>query len=94
MLVSSMDVALVELILSGINNKDVEHAEYILKNYKSAYKMIITDGVFSMDGDIAPLDRLYELSKEYDALLMVDDAHATGVIGNGRGTAHHLVLPM
>jgi len=48
-------------------HKDVEHAEYILKNYKSAYKMIITDGVFSMDGDIAPLDRLYELSKEYNA---------------------------
>ena len=73
-------------------HKDVEHAEYILKNYKSAYKMIITDGVFSMDGDIAPLDRLYELSKEYNALLMVDDAHATGVIGNGRGTAHHFGL--
>ena len=73
-------------------HKDVEHAEYILKNYKSAYKMIITDGVFSMDGDIAPLDRLYALSKEYDALLMVDDAHATGVIGNGRGTAHHFGL--
>lgn len=73
-------------------HKDVEHVEYILKNYKSAYKMIITDGVFSMDGDIAPLDRLYELSKEYNALLMVDDAHATGVIGNGRGTAHHFGL--
>ena len=73
-------------------HKDVEYAEYILKNYKSAYKMIITDGVFSMDGDIAPLDRLYELSKEYNALLMVDDAHATGVIGNGRGTAHHFGL--
>lgn len=73
-------------------HKDVEHAEYILKNYKSAHKMIITDGVFSMDGDIAPLDRLYELSKDYNALLMVDDAHATGVIGNGRGTAHHFGL--
>ena len=73
-------------------HKDVEHAEYILKNYKSAHKMIITDGVFSMDGDIAPLDTLYELSKEYKALLMVDDAHATGVIGNGRGTAHHFGL--
>lgn len=73
-------------------HKDVEHAEYILKNYKSAHKMIITDGVFSMDGDIAPLDTLYELSKDYNALLMVDDAHATGVIGNGRGTAHHFGL--
>lgn len=73
-------------------HKDVEHAEYILKNYKSAYKMIITDGVFSMDGDIAPLDKLYELGKEYNALLMVDDAHSTGVLGNGRGTAHHFGL--
>ena len=74
------------------NHKDIEHAEHILKNYKSSHKMIITDGVFSMDGDIAPLDRLYELSKEYNALLMVDDAHASGVIGNGRGTAHHFGL--
>lgn len=73
-------------------HKDVEHVEYILKNYKSAYKMIITDGVFSMDGDIAPLDKLYELGKEYNALLMVDDAHSTGILGNGRGTAHHFGL--
>lgn len=74
------------------NHKDIEHAEHILKNYKSSYKMIITDGVFSMDGDIAPLDKLYELGKEYNALLMVDDAHSTGVLGNGRGTAHHFGL--
>ena len=73
-------------------HKDVEHAEYILKNYKSAYKMIITDGVFSMDGDIAPLDKLYELSRDYNALLMVDDAHATGTIGNGHGTAAYFGL--
>ena len=73
-------------------HKDVEHAEYILKNYKSAYKMIITDGVFSMDGDIAPLDKLYELSRDYNALLMVDDAHATGTIGNGHGTAAYFNL--
>lgn len=74
------------------NHKDIEHAEHILKNYKSFHKMIITDGVFSMDGDIAPLDKLYELGKEYNALLMVDDAHSTGVLGNGRGTAHHFGL--
>lgn len=74
------------------NHKDIEHAEHILKNYKSSHKMIITDGVFSMDGDIAPLDKLYELGKEYNALLMVDDAHSTGVLGNGRGTAHHFRL--
>lgn len=74
------------------NHKDIEHTEHILKNYKSSHKMIITDGVFSMDGDIAPLDKLYELGKEYNALLMVDDAHSTGVLGNGRGTAHHFGL--
>lgn len=74
------------------NHKDIEHAEHILKNYKSSHKMIITDGVFSMDGDIAPLDKLYELGQEYNALLMVDDAHSTGVLGNGRGTAHHFGL--
>lgn len=73
-------------------HKDVEHAEYLLKTYTSSHKMIITDGVFSMDGDIAPLDKLYELGKEYNALLMVDDAHSTGVLGNGRGTAHHFGL--
>ncbi len=74
------------------NHKDIEHVEHILKNYKSSHKMIITDGVFSMDGDIAPLDKLYELGKDYNALLMVDDAHSTGVLGNGRGTAHHFGL--
>ena len=45
-----------------------------------------------MDGDIAPLDKLYELSREYNALLMVDDAHATGTIGNGHGTAAYYGL--
>ncbi|MBK7206782.1 MAG: aminotransferase class I/II-fold pyridoxal phosphate-dependent enzyme [Elusimicrobia bacterium] len=53
-------------------------------------KMIVTDGVFSMDGDIAPLDRIVPLAKKHNALVMVDDAHAIGVIGpNGRGTAAH-----
>lgn len=70
-------------------HKDVEHAEYLLKQYKNVPKLIITDGVFSMDGDIAPLDGLCRLKRDYNALLMVDDAHATGVIGKGRGTAHY-----
>ncbi|KGF47671.1 8-amino-7-oxononanoate synthase [Veillonella montpellierensis DNF00314] len=59
---------------------------------QSQNKLIVTDGVFSMDGDIAPLDKLVWLKEKYNSLLMVDDAHATGVIGNGKGSAHHYHL--
>jgi len=56
-------------------------------------KLIITDGVFSMDGDIAPLPGIVELAKKYNALVMVDDAHGEGVLGeNGRGIADHFNL--
>lgn len=56
-------------------------------------KLVITDGVFSMDGDIAPLDKLYEVASKYDAMLMVDDAHGEGVLGeNGRGIVDHFKL--
>jgi len=55
--------------------------------------MVITDGVFSMDGDIAPLDKIYEASKQYDTILMVDDAHGEGVLGRGgRGIVDHFQL--
>ncbi|MFW6251479.1 MAG: glycine C-acetyltransferase [Alkalispirochaetaceae bacterium] len=57
------------------------------------YRLIATDGVFSMDGDMAPLPRIVELAEEYDALTMVDDCHATGYIGEtGRGTWEHFGL--
>jgi glycine C-acetyltransferase len=55
--------------------------------------LIITDGVFSMDGDVAPLDKLYEVAQDFDALLMVDDAHGEGVLGKGgRGIVDHYNL--
>ena len=71
-------------------HKDVQALEPLLAESKHySMRFIITDGVFSMDGDIAPLPELLELAERYNALLIVDDAHATGVIGEGRGTAHH-----
>jgi 8-amino-7-oxononanoate synthase len=76
------------------HHKDTEHVEALLKkNQKAERKLIITDGVFSMDGDIAPLPELASLSEKYGAMLMVDDAHGTGVLGQtGKGTVEHFGL--
>jgi glycine C-acetyltransferase len=75
-------------------HKDMEALEKILQNTQSFRKrMIITDGVFSMDGDIAPLPDIVRLAEQYNAFVMVDDAHASGVLGkNGAGTASHFDL--
>ncbi len=77
-------------------HKDMNQLEECLKkaNEKGfAKKLIITDGVFSMDGDIAPLPEIVALAEQYDAVVMVDDAHASGVLGkNGAGTASHFDL--
>lgn len=79
--------------IKAYSHCDVDELKFLLKQAdRNARKLIVTDGVFSMDGDIAPLDKLYELSREYNALLMVDDAHATGTIGNGHGTAAYFNL--
>ena len=79
--------------VKAYNHCDVDELKYLLKEVeRNTRKLIVTDGVFSMDGDIAPLDELYELSREYNALLMVDDAHATGTIGSGHGTAAYYGL--
>src|ERR1700751_3592662 len=70
-------------------HKDVKDCERILEEHSSfpGKKLIITDGVFSMDGDLAPLPELCALAEKYDCLMMVDDAHASGVMGRkGRGT--------
>lgn len=75
-------------------HKDMGHLEEILQKTQNFEKrMIITDGVFSMDGDIAPLPDIVELAEKYNAFVMVDDAHASGVLGkNGAGTASHFDL--
>ncbi len=73
-------------------HKDVDHAEELLKEVENepGRKLIITDGVFSMDGDIGPVDKLAALAEKYGAIMMVDDAHASGVLGrNGRGSVDH-----
>ena len=74
-------------------HKDVQDCERILTENAAfpGKKLIITDGVFSMDGDIAPLPELCSLAEKYNCIMMVDDAHASGVLGRGgRGTIDHL----
>jgi len=73
-------------------HKDIGHAEEQLASVKHqpGRKLLISDGVFSMDGDIGPLPQLCDLAERYGAIMMVDDAHASGVLGrNGRGTIDH-----
>ena len=86
--------------LSGARIVKFAHAsaadlEKVIKENAGTYRrgLLISDGVFSMDGDIAPLDKLYEVSNRYDIMLMVDDAHGEGVIGRGgRGIVDHYGL--
>jgi len=81
-------------------HKNIEKLKEILSqgkasSSKGSYKrmLIVTDGVFSMDGDITPLPEILGVAREEDALVIVDDAHATGVLGtNGKGTAEHFGL--
>ncbi|DAC24600.1 MAG TPA: aminotransferase class I/II-fold pyridoxal phosphate-dependent enzyme, partial [Candidatus Thalassarchaeaceae archaeon] len=74
-------------------HNDVEALERILRENKGVdRKLIITDGVFSMDGDIAPLDEITAVAEEYDAMVFVDDCHGEGVLGDGRGIVAHFGL--
>jgi glycine C-acetyltransferase len=73
-------------------HKDAAHCEELLREIENepGHKLVITDGVFSMDGDIGPVDKLAALAEKYGAIMMVDDAHASGVLGrNGRGSVDH-----
>ncbi|NJN43350.1 MAG: glycine C-acetyltransferase [Anaerolineae bacterium] len=74
---------------------DVADLERVLSTNHKNYRrlLVITDGVFSMDGDVAPLDKIYAITKQYGAVLMVDDAHGEGVLGRGgRGIVDHFHL--
>ncbi|HKU86481.1 MAG TPA: 8-amino-7-oxononanoate synthase [Casimicrobiaceae bacterium] len=68
---------------------DLDHLEHALAASGAQRKLIVTDAVFSMDGDIAPLPELLRLADDHDAWLVVDDAHGFGVLGEGRGTLAH-----
>ncbi|MGB8217332.1 MAG: 8-amino-7-oxononanoate synthase [Candidatus Methanoperedens sp.] len=71
-------------------HRDVSCIETALRKSKHPRKLIVTDGIFSMDGDVAPLPEIVEVAEKYDAMVMVDDAHATGVLGKHcRGTSDY-----
>jgi 8-amino-7-oxononanoate synthase len=74
-------------------HNDLEHLERVLQSLpEKAGKLIVVDGLFSMEGDLAPLPAIVPLAKKYGARLMVDDAHGMGVLGGGRGTVAHFGL--
>ncbi len=79
--------------IERFRHNDVDHLERVLKSLpEEAGKLVVVDGLFSMEGDIAPLPEMVPVIKRYGARLMVDDAHAMGVLGGGRGTAAHFGL--
>jgi glycine C-acetyltransferase len=74
---------------------DAQDLQKQMQEHRSKYRrsLVVTDGVFSMDGDIAPLDKLYDVTKDFESFLMVDDAHGEGVMGRGgRGIVDHFGL--
>jgi len=77
--------------LFNYKHNNMAHLDEKLQETQSCrFRLIITDGAFSMDGDIAPLDKICELAEKYDAMVMVDDSHSTGFMGKtGRGTHEH-----
>ncbi|PKN97453.1 MAG: 8-amino-7-oxononanoate synthase [Chloroflexi bacterium HGW-Chloroflexi-4] len=86
--------------LSGARIEKYKHADAsdldrVIRENKGSYRraLCVTDGVFSMDGDLAPLDKIYEITSQHDVMLMVDDAHGEGVVGRGgRGIVDHFGL--
>ena len=75
--------------MKRFRHSDMADLEKVLQSSGDVGKLVVVDGVFSMGGDIAPLPEIIPLCKKYGARLMVDDAHALGVLAGGRGTGHH-----
>ena len=73
-------------------HKDLSHLGELIEKGSSGKKLVITDTVFSMGGDIAPLKGIYEICRNNGALLYIDDAHGTGVLGNGKGALSHFQI--
>jgi 8-amino-7-oxononanoate synthase len=86
--------------VTSFRHNDVMHARELLARHRAEHDhaMLVTDGVFSMDGDLAPLAELLALASEHDAWLMSDDAHGLGVVGGGRGSSFcgntHVPVPL
>ncbi|WP_457571139.1 8-amino-7-oxononanoate synthase [Desulfovulcanus sp.] len=75
------------------HHNDVDHLQYLFKKHASCtQKILVTDTVFSMDGDLARLEEIVTLCKKFNVFIVIDEAHATGVFGKGRGVAHALGL--
>ena len=81
-------------------HNDLDHLKELLSQHRTEHRhaLLVSDGVFSMDGDLAPVAALLELAEEFDAWLMTDDAHGIGVVGEGRGSCfvdgEHLQVPL
>jgi len=73
-------------------HRDMAHLQALMKKSGARRKIVATDSVFSMDGDLAPLEDIYEICRQHDAMLYLDDAHGTGVLGRGRGALAHFGL--
>lgn len=87
-------VRLCKAVRYRYTNADTEDLENQLKAAQAQrFRLIVTDGVFSMDGNVAPLDKIYELARKYDAMIMVDESHSAGVVGKtGKGTTEQFDL--
>ncbi len=73
---------------------DADHLDYLLEYNRGSSPLVVTDGIFPLTGEIAPLNRIYPVVKKHNGILVVDDAHSTGILGEtGKGTPEHFSLP-